>query len=322
MSKIYTFEDAKRIITELSDCELLSTPEDFRGVTSKLQLRCACGNEFQVDLHHFRTQNQRQCPSCGRRNMTTKNQTPFEVICSRLESIGCKYVSGEYVNRRSKLTIRCTCGHLRTISMNSVFYAKKPFSGLCKECSVRKQHDHSRMDIEDIRVLLAAKGLVLLSDEYENARTSLLMKCSCGREFRSCYDLLSRGGKRPCCRVCSNRISSGEQVIADWLVEHGVPYEREKTFPGCRTGSKPFRFDFYLPDQNLCIEYDGQGHFQIVNYSGRETEEKLTRVLWDTQERDFRKDQFCADNGIDILRISYDEFNKIPQILSDKLIPR
>jgi len=205
--------------------------------------------------------------------------------------------------------------------MNSVLYAKN-FSGLCEKCSVRKQHDTARMDLEDVRILLAAKGLILLSDEYENARTPLRLQCSCGREFTSCYDLISQGAKKPCCRVCSSRVSSGERVITDWLTEHGFRFEREKTFPGCRVTSRPLRFDFYLPDKNLCVEYDGQGHFQIVNYSGRGSDEHLTRVLWGTQERDLAKDRFCADNGIRILRISYDEFERIPEILSDTLIPR
>lgn len=321
MSKIYTFEDAKRIVRELSDCEILSAPDDFKGVTSKLRLKCGCGAEFTADLHHFRTQNQRQCPTCGRKQAASKVRITPEDLNSRLRALGCAYVSGAYENRRSKLTIRCSCGHLRTISMNSVLYARN-FSGLCKECSARKQHDTTRMDIEDVRILLATKGLTLLSDEYKNARTPLRLRCSCGREFSSCYDLLSQGAKKPCCRVCSSRVSSGERAVSDWLVSRGFRFEREKTFPGCRIGSRPLRFDFYLPDENLCIEYDGQGHFQIVNYSGAGTEEHLTRVLWDTQERDLAKDRFCADNGIRILRISYDEFDQIPEILSDTLIPR
>lgn len=321
MSKIYTFEEAKQIISELSECEILSGPSEFKGVTSKLRLRCACGAEFQTDLHHFRTQNQRQCKTCGRENALKKARLSAEEINARLRRMGCAYVSGVYESRRSKLTIRCSCGHLRTLSMNSVLYAKN-FSGLCEACSIRRQHDSARMDIEDVRILLASKGLVLLSDEYENARTPLRMRCSCGREFSSCYDLISSGAKRPCCRVCSSRISSGEQAIAEWLSEHGFSYEREKTFSGCRNGSRPFRFDFYIPARNLCIEYDGQGHFQIVNYSGRESLEKLTRVLWDTQERDLAKDRFCADNGLQILRISYGEYGRISEILSDTLIPR
>ena len=321
MSKIYTFEDAKRIVSELSECEILSDRTEFKGVTSKLRLRCACGTEFTTDLHHFRSQNQRQCTVCGRRNAVRKTRISLDELNERLRSIGCEYVSGVYESRRSKLTIRCSCGHLRTIAMNSVLYAKN-FSGLCEECSTRKQHDAYRMDIEDVRILLATKGLVLLSSEYVNARTPLRLRCSCGREFSSCYDLISQGAKRPCCRVCSSRVSSGEQAIADWLSGHGIRYEREKTFPGCRKGSRPYRFDFFLPDENLCIEYDGQGHFQIVNYSGKDNKDTLTRVLWDTQERDLAKDRFCADSGIRILRISYDEYDRIPEILRDTLIPR
>lgn len=322
MGKRYTFEDAKRIITELSDCVVVSPANDFEGVTSKLRLQCACGTVFQTDLHHFRTQNQRQCPLCGRRNASLKRANPLEDVRQRLRGIGCEYVAGEYINRSSKLTIRCTCGHLRTLSMNSVFYAKKPFTGLCEACSIRRQHDTTRMNLDDVRVLLAAKGLELLSESYENAKTPLRMRCLCGREFESTYDLIRSGDKRPCCRICAGRISAGEQAVMAWLDAHAIPYVREKTFPQCRAGAKPFRFDFYLPTKNVCIEYDGQGHFKIVNYSGKGDSDDLIRTLLDTRERDLLKNRFCEEHGIGLIRIRYDEFDDIPRILSDKLIPR
>lgn len=315
-----TFEEAKQIIAELSNCKILSGAKEFRGVTSKLRLQCACGNEFITDLHHFKGQNQRQCPACGRKNTTAKNRISRDELRQRLAAKGCEYVSGEYTSRRSKLQIRCSCGHLREISMNSVLYQE--FSGLCAECSVRRQHDTSRLNIEDVSVLLAVRGLTLLSERYENAKSPLLVRCRCGREFETTYDMVVSGVKKPCCGVCSRRISSGELSIAEWLSANGFQYEREKTFPGCGEHKQRYRFDFYLPKENLCIEFDGQNHFRIVNYSGRADEAHLTQVLWDTQERDFRKDKFCAENGIDILRISYDEFNQIPHILRDKLIPR
>lgn len=321
MAKRYSYEEFKQIITELSECKVLTPPSDFKGASSKVLLQCPCGNEFQTDLSHFRNQNQRQCQTCGRRSSTAKARLSREDLDAKLAEFGCEYISGEYQNRRSKIEIRCSCGHNRHIAMNSVLY--QSFSGLCGPCAIRRQHDGTRLSVEDVRILMAAKGLTLISTEYENAKTPLKLRCGCGQEFVSSYDLIQQKVKKPCCRVCSGRISSGEKAVATWLEENGFAYEREKTFPGCQGPYRQrYRFDFYIPEKNLCIEYDGQGHFKVVNYSGKLGQETLTRTLWDTQERDFLKDQFCAENGIDLIRISYDEINDIPEILRDKLIPR
>ena len=63
-------------------------------------------------------------------------------------------------------------------------------------------------------------------------------------------------------------------------------------------------FDFYLPDYNKCIEYDGIYHFQTT----RRTTEK---DLKEQQKRDKIKNDFCQKNNIPLLRISYLDFNNI-----------
>lgn len=60
--------------------------------------------------------------------------------------------------------------------------------------------------------------------------------------------------------------SNGEQIIATLLKEHDITYIQEKTFKDFRykdTGGIP-RYDFYLPDYNILIEYDGEQHFKPV----------------------------------------------------------
>ena len=73
------------------------------------------------------------------------------------------------------------------------------------------------------------------------------------------------------------------------------------------------RFDFYLPKYNLCIEFDGKQHFKPNNFFGG-----ISGFL-ETVRKDTIKNYFCEDNKIDLLRISYKEFNKIEDILSKKL---
>ena len=71
------------------------------------------------------------------------------------------------------------------------------------------------------------------------------------------------------------------------------------------------RFDFYLPDYNCCIEYDGIQHFKRTNFSHDNFEER--------QKRDEIKNQYCKDNNIVLIRIPYTDLDLIDrQYLLDK----
>ena len=66
---------------------------------------------------------------------------------------------------------------------------------------------------------------------------------------------------------------------------------------------KPF-LKLYLPEQNICIEYDGEQHFCKSCFMSNDTLENRHR-------RDEIKNKFCEENKIRLLRIPYYEFDKI-----------
>ncbi len=117
--------------------------------------------------------------------------------------------------------------------------------------------------------------------------------------------------KRKCgCPNC--RSSKGELKVQKYLKKNKISFIREKTFDDCRH-LLPLPFDFYLPDHNICIEYDGEQHFkEIKSWGGNEYLEKI-------KKRDKIKTKFCKDNNIPLIRISYKEQNDIIKILNEKL---
>ncbi len=85
------------------------------------------------------------------------------------------------------------------------------------------------------------------------------------------------------------------------------------------TGTK-LSFDFYLPNYNTCIEYDGKQHFEITGgYYNEHSFEEL-------QNRDNIKNQYCENNNIKLIRVpywDYDNLNEtylIERIKNDKLL--
>ena len=86
------------------------------------------------------------------------------------------------------------------------------------------------------------------------------------------------------------------------MSELKIFFIKQKSFNNCRnpkTNKKLF-FDFYLPDYNCCIEYDGVQHFEESSLCSDTLEER--------QYRDNIKNQYCKDNNIKLIRIPYTDF--------------
>lgn len=80
------------------------------------------------------------------------------------------------------------------------------------------------------------------------------------------------------------------------------------SFDDCRD-KKCLPFDFYLPDYNLIIEFDGQIHYWEVGYGNHDI----------TVAHDKIKNEYCKSHNIDIIRIPYWDGNDIEKIIATKL---
>lgn len=108
--------------------------------------------------------------------------------------------------------------------------------------------------------------------------------------------------------INSLRRSTGEDRIKDILDRHGISYEREKKFSGCKS-KKELPFDFYIKSLNLCIEYDGELHSKPVKHFGGQS------VFERIKKNDEIKNKWCQDNGINLIRISHLDKWRISKIL-------
>jgi hypothetical protein len=107
----------------------------------------------------------------------------------------------------------------------------------------------------------------------------------------------------------TNRKSFGERKIKEFLDQNSIKYIRENKFHSCKN-IKELPFDFYLPDYNICIEYDGELHYRSSIIFGGDITLKRIR------DNDDIKSKWCLENNIKLIRISYKKKNKIFKILS------
>lgn len=147
--------------------------------------------------------------------------------------------------------------------------------------------------------------------KYINMHKKVKIKCLKHGMFEQAPDSHLKGQGCPKCKS-----SKGEQKIKNFLLENNLNFEEQKRFKDCKH-KNCLPFDFYLPDHNICIEFQGEQHFKPARWS--KNKEKMLEKLNLIQTRDQIKRDYCKKNNIKLFEISYKDYNNIERILN-KLI--
>lgn len=103
------------------------------------------------------------------------------------------------------------------------------------------------------------------------------------------------------------QMSSLELHILKILKQNGISFEREKTFSDLRKNK--YRYDFYLPKQNVLIEINGAQHYENIKFFYK------SRIEFKkAQERDRRKIAYALANNISLYIIPYWEIPEIKNL--------
>ncbi len=209
-----------------------------------------------------------------------------------------------YINSAIKSTVICPIHGEFEISANHHIQGAK-----CRSCAYIKRK--TRKFYQGHFINLCQKmhnSFYDYSDVvYVNGRTKIIIICPLHGRFEQKADSHLRGNG---CKVCNQ--SFGEREIEKALDKFTINFIREKKFEEC-FNKLCLPFDFYLPNYNLCIEFDGIQHFKPLKFFGEEA------GFLSIKKNDEIKSKYCFDNGIDLLRIPYLKIKEIEKIIKDKL---
>ena len=230
-----------------------------------------------------------------------KKKKTIQEVREYINNEGYTLLSNEYTNCNQELEIICPNGHNIKMSWKRFENGRR-----CPHCSERSWINRKK-NIESINEIISKEGYKFL-EEYTTAKTK--MKCSCpnGHIFEINWNNFKSGKRCPYCRK-----SKGEEIIKSILEELKIDFISQYKFKDCKD-LLPLPFDFYLPNYNLIIEYDGEQHFD-VNRAFNSNENKF----WETVVHDAIKNAYCEDNNINMLRIPFWEYNNIKEIIENKL---
>ncbi|MDG1040429.1 MAG: hypothetical protein P8P00_06110 [Polaribacter sp.] len=269
--------------------------ESYTAVSSEMLIICPIHGEFTMKPHSHISM-KAGCPKCGKKQAAENNRKSWEVVYKEILDVhGDRYeydvTSYSFVDK--KIRIKC--------SKHGWFKQRvsthKNGSG-CRKCQDELTGDRTRVTKTDfISRANMAHGLkydyshVVFIDQY----TPVKIICNLHGEFEQTPRIHYRGSG---CQKCIE--SRGETSIRVYLDNHDINFETQKTFIGMED-DRPLKCDFYLPDFNLVIEFNGKQHYEPVELFGG------YQGFMETVKRDKIKKKYCQDNGINFQVIHYEE---------------
>lgn len=274
---------------------------DYNGMYSYITCRCrTCDYVWSTKLHTLIYSVSVGCPRCAIEVRNKNEMISHDNFVARVKKKNSNIkIIGKYTGMKHRIDVECSiCGNQWAPIADSIANCNTG----CPVCGRDKVSEKKRMSHNDFvnRCKLAD---VTPIEEYTGLRNKILVRCNkCGEEYMAPPASLLAGHGCPLCRQ-----SKGERIISLCLNENNIKFIPQYMFDICRD-KNPLPFDFYLPEDNVCIEYDGEQHFRAVNYFGGE------EGLAIRQKHDDMKTKFCNNNKIKLIRIRYDSINTITDV--------
>lgn len=238
------------------------------------------------------------CQKCSFKNSGKSQKFDLNIFIKKAKEIhGDKYDYSKsvYINSQTKLIIICKIhGEFKQIP-NSHIIGRG-----CKRCGCVEVMKDKKLTTDQF----IKRASQLHTSKYDYSKTNytgwddkITITCKKHGDFtQTAGSHLSHKG----CPKCKSSIN--EDIIRKFLMDSNIKFNEQKTFPKCRY-KRPLYFDFYLPENNLLIEFDGLQHYPSEL---REEAHKKFDVS-NNVIRDEIKNKFCEEYGINLLRIKYTE---------------
>lgn len=303
MPRRLTTEEVKQKVEALYNGEYVLLGEYISSSKPITLKHLTCGTIYTIKgAKQFLTEGGSLCPNCKKSiSRSNKKVSKKEFIQKLKDAIGNEYsyISG-YSNMNTKCLLRHNvCGHEWLVSPHMFLGVKQT---RCPKCA----NEHRGKYLKDKNYLAKLLEDKEYGTDYEwletykgdNKLKHEIKHLSCGHEYEVRPNDFQQGYQ---CPLCSNQNGSSkeEDKLYDFISSH----YSENIIRNYRDGNK--ELDFYFPELNIGIEYNGYYWHSDRHKSKNSHLEKL---------------EYYAERGIDVYFIDSIDIIAKPEILLSKIL--
>ena len=270
--------------------------------------KCDCGNIKTILGKNLKSQ---RTKSCGcKRNQLIHNALLKDLSGQKFGRwTVLSYDEGLSKSKKSSYWIcQCECGNIKSVNYSNLV-DKKSLS-----CGCYNNEETSKRFFKDLTGQKFGKLTVLELDKQLTSQLSStywICLCECGNIKSILSHSLLKGNTHSCGCL---KTSLGEYNIEQILKQNNISYIREYKFQDLGL----LRYDFYLPDFNRLVEFDGEQHFQKKEKHSWDINGKYEQRIFN----DEKKNNYALTHNINLIRIPYWERDNITleMILGNKYL--
>lgn len=280
---------------------------DYQGDSKKVKIICKTHGIFEQQPGAHGRQKQR-CPKCSAIIIGKTQQIGNIEFIKRIEQVFGKdtfdYSKLNYEGAHKDVTLICKkCGNVETKDPKSFYLGYG-----CLKCRVKQRNPKqiTKKEFLERAIKIHGEKYDYSKIEYNSINDEVEIICSKHGSFyqKPAIHMYAKSN----CPEC--KITKGEESISQYLNNRNIKYIFQHKI---RINNSYHYYDFYLPEYNIMIEFNGMQHYKPIKFFGGQEAFKYLQI------RDKIKKQYCLENQIKFIIINYKELDQIKIILDKTL---
>lgn len=270
----------------------------YQRADKKIDCQCKiCGRKWSATPTHLL--HGTGCPYCNGNAKISIEDFLASIKDSSIEVIG------DLINFSTRVLCRCkVCGNEwyanpeNLVNGSGCPRCKNEFAGFQR----RKRKESFREDMKRLH-----PEIELISNYTHSHSTVKFIVLKTGEIREATPSALYASGKY------GTKNYKGENLIAETLDKLKIEYIHGKRFSDLRGKRNPLEYDFYLPEFQAVIEFQGEQHLRPVDYFGGKENFEIQL------KHDKKKREYAKKHNLQFIEILYNQFDEIENIIKKEL---
>lgn len=279
--------------------------DDYTGSLHPMNWCCMkCDYEW-VTTPNSIFNNRSGCPNCYGNVKLDDEKVDLKLIGRNIKRVG------NHINTHTPTSWQCLkCNHEWMTSSDNILNAETG----CPKCA-----DRIKLTNEIVDQRLKDRFIKRL-DDYISKNIVIWWSClKCFYEWKTTPGHILNGETG-----CPQCLKKNETLVGVILKREEVEFNSQELLKVIVPSStnKNYTVDYYLPEQNIVIEYNGRQHYEPVCFGGISI--KRAEANFDKQRsRDVFVQQICNDNNISLILIDGRKYtnSNLEKYLIEEIVP-